>query len=156
MWSKAMAKLGSMLSGATLSLGLVGSAAAQEVVGSADIEVPVLVIETPAGQAHDEAESETDLTQMVMSAAKRVQTVQESASIVTVVTRSQIQVRGYKDFSSLLDDIPGFEGHRPTFYFDTSEAFARGNARTMLVLWNGIPLNSPQTNQRAFGSYLPM
>ena len=123
---------------------------------SMNIEVPILVYETSDDEDQTGTESEADLTQMVLSAAKRVQSVQDSASIVTVVTRSQIQVRGYKGFSDLLDDIPGFEGYRPTFYFDTSESFARGNARTVLVLWNGIPLNSPQTNQRAFGPYLPM
>jgi outer membrane cobalamin receptor len=121
----------------------------------ADIEVPVLVVEV-VDEEHADSESEADLTQMVMSAAKRVQSVQESASIVTVVTRGQIQVRGYRGFADVLDQIPGFEGYRPSFYLNGDDAFARGNARTMLVLWNGVPLNSPQTNQRALGPYLPL
>jgi outer membrane cobalamin receptor len=116
------------------------------------IEVPILVEED---SAYDD-EPESDLTQMVLSSAKRVQTVLENPSIVTVVTRNQIQVRGYQSMSDVLDDVPGFEGYRPAFYFDTPDAFARGNGRTILVLWNGVPLNSPQTNQRALGPYLTM
>jgi outer membrane receptor protein involved in Fe transport len=118
------------------------------------IEVPILVMEDSADS--DALEPEGDLTQMVLSAAKRVQTVQENPSIVTVVTRNQIVLRGYETLSDVLDDVPGFEGYRPAFYFDTPDAFARGNGRTVLVLWNGVPLNSPQTNQRALGPYLSL
>ena len=118
------------------------------------IEVPILVVEE--SDESDPSEPEGDLTQMVLSAAKRVQTVQENPSIVTVVTRNQMIVRGYETLSDVLDDVPGFEGYRPAFYFDTPDAFARGNGRTVLVLWNGVPLNSPQTNQRALGPYLTL
>jgi outer membrane receptor for ferrienterochelin and colicin len=128
-----------------------GLAHAQEV----SIEVPILVIEQN-DQGQESTEQEADITQMVLSAAKRVQTVQDSSSIVTVVTRNQIQVRGYRTFSDLLDDIPGFEGYRPAFYFDTPQAFARGQARTILMLWNGVPINSPENNQRALGPFLPL
>jgi outer membrane receptor protein involved in Fe transport len=33
---------------------------------------------------------------------------------------------------------------------------ARGNAGTILVLWNGVPINSPADNQRALGRDLPL
>jgi outer membrane cobalamin receptor len=130
---------------------LAGRASAQE--STLSVEVPILVVEEDSGFTD---EPESDLTQMVLSAAKRVQTVLENPSIVTVVTRNQIQVRGYQSMSDVLDDVPGFEGYRPAFYFDTPDAFARGNGRTILVLWNGVPLNSPQTNQRPLGPYLMM
>jgi outer membrane cobalamin receptor len=119
-----------------------------------DIEVPILVIDD-LGDAAGPSEDD-DLTQLVLSASKRVQTVQESSSIVTVVTRPQMILRGHRNLSDVLDEVPGFDGYRPNFYFDTPDAFARGNARTILVLWNGVPLNSPQTNQRALGPYLPI
>jgi outer membrane cobalamin receptor len=141
----------SVVLGIFLAVGMSGLAHAQEV----SIEVPILVFEE-SEQGQESTEQEADITQMVLSAAKRVQTVQDSSSIVTVVTRNQIQVRGYRSFSDLLDEIPGFEGYRPAFYFDTPQAFARGQARTMLVLWNGVPLNSPENNQRALGPYLPL
>jgi outer membrane cobalamin receptor len=128
----------------------VQDSSAQEV----DLEVPVLVIEKEAEAPVDQPE--TDLTQLVLSAAKRVQTVQDSASIVTVVTRNQMLVRGYQNLSDVLDDVPGYEGYRPAFYLDSPDAFARGNGRTVLVLWNGVPLNSPETNQRVLGPYLPI
>jgi iron complex outermembrane receptor protein len=141
----------SIVLGIVLAAGMAGRAHAQEV----SIEVPILVFEQNE-QGQESTEQEADITQMVLSAAKRVQTVQDSSSIVTVVTRNQIQVRGYRTFSDLLDDIPGFEGYRPGFYFDTPQAFARGQARTILMLWNGVPLNSPENNQRALGPYLPL
>jgi hypothetical protein len=81
----------------------------------------------------------------VQSAAKRVETVQESAVIVTVLTRAQIQARGYLALTDLLDDLPGFEGYRP--YVGGAgleiETLARGHQRTILVLWNGTPLADP-------------
>jgi len=120
-----------------------------------DIEIPAVVLESRPSQI-EEAAAEEDLTQTVLSVAKRVETVEAASSIVTVVTRDTIDVHGYTDLSDLLDEIPGFEGYRPAFYYQSSEAFARGNARTILVLWNGVPINSPQTNRRALGPYLPI
>jgi outer membrane cobalamin receptor len=122
---------------------------------SLDIEIPTVMYDATDGLSGKPAE-EDDVTQMVLSAAKRIETVQTSSSIITVVTRDSIEVRGYEDLSDLLDDVPGFEGYRPAFYFQSAEAFARGNARTTLVLWNGVPINTPQSNRRVLGPFLPM
>lgn len=120
-----------------------------------DIEVPILVLEQEQAVEED-GDQETDLTQMVVSAAKHIETVQENSSIISIVTRDEIVEHGYLDLADLLDTIPGFEGNRPSFTLTTTEAFARGNPRTILYLWNGVPLNSPQNNRRALGPYLPI
>jgi outer membrane receptor protein involved in Fe transport len=117
------------------------------------IEVPILVIEE---ETTDVESMDVDLSQLVLSASKRVESVQETASIVTVITRDQIVQRGYRTLSDVLADVPGFDGYRPSFYFGSIEAFARGNARTILVLWNGVPLNSPQDNRASHVAYPPL
>jgi outer membrane receptor for ferrienterochelin and colicin len=134
------------------SLWVEASARAQELV---EIEIPALVLDHVPDHA-TRALDRDDLTQTVLSVAKRVEAVQASSSIITVVPRDAIEVRGYVDLSDLLDDVPGFEGYRPAFYYQSAEAFARGNARTTLVLWNGVPINSPQSNRRSLGPFLPV
>jgi outer membrane cobalamin receptor len=121
--------------------------------GENDVMVPTLVM---GSYGTDEARDEVDLSQVVLSAGKRVESVQETASIITVVTRDQIQARSYRTLSDVLDDIPGFEAYRPAHVNDTPEALARGNARTILVLWNGVPLNSPDNNKRGLGRDLSL
>jgi outer membrane receptor protein involved in Fe transport len=118
-----------------------------------DLMVPRLVVEHE--MAHDDGAA-ADLSQMVLSVGKRLESVQESASIVTVVTREQIVARGYRTVSDILNDLPGFEAYRPMQLQHTDEAMVRGNARTLLVLWNGVPLNSPQDNRRPLGYDLPL
>jgi outer membrane receptor protein involved in Fe transport len=118
-------------------------------------ELPVLML---TGFEQEAVEEELDESLIVRTAAKRVVTVQESAAIVTVVTRDQILVRGYRTLADVLDDIPAFEAYRPNtgnrgFFL---EHMARGNARTILVLWNGVPINTPETNERALREDLPL
>src|SRR5688500_3807263 len=119
-----------------------------------DIEVPILVV----GDSDEDLDEdlETDLSLVVLSAAKRIETVQQNSSIVTVITRDEIVQRGYLGLPDLLDTVPGFEGHRPSFSLMSTDVFARGNPRTVLFLWNGVAINSPQNNRRGLGPYLPV
>ncbi len=122
--------------------------------GQPDIEVPVLIVDLPDEPIDDGI----DEFQLVWTAAKRHETVLESEPIVTVITRDQIRERGYRTVADVLDDVPGFEGHR---YHMTDgglsrEVMARGNVRTVLVLWNGVPLNTPETNARLLEASLPI
>jgi iron complex outermembrane receptor protein len=135
-----------------VSLLVARAAAAEE--HAPDVEVPSLVLDD-APAAHEE-QSEIDLGEMVLSAAKRVESVLDNEAIVSIVTHEEIAEHGYLGVADVLDTIPGFEGYRPSYTLVTADAFARGNPRTVLYLWNGVPLNSPQNNRRALGPYLPL
>jgi outer membrane cobalamin receptor len=95
-----------------------------------------------------------------VSVVRRVESVQESAAIVTVITRQTILERGYRNLGEILDDLPGFEGRRPGFALNglSSSTFARGHGGTILVLWNGVPLNDPGGSGAAMlnAAYLPV
>jgi outer membrane receptor for ferrienterochelin and colicin len=108
---------------------------------------PMPVARNRAGaQVAEVADQTSEL--IATSVAKRVQSVQESPLIVTVLTRKQIIERGYRTVAELLDDLPGFEGLRSSFDLGdgTEDPLARGGRRTVLVLWNGTPVNTPNSN----------
>jgi outer membrane receptor protein involved in Fe transport len=101
----------------------------------------------------DVAEAEEELTKVInvdedlVIAAQKVQTtVQEAASIITVVTRRQIVERGYRTLNDVLRTVAGFEGDRWEANGWHKEAFARGLPRTVLVLVNGVSIIEPVRN----------
>ncbi len=120
-----------------------------------EIEVPSLVLDYGDGDATPE-ERPIDPNLLVKSAAKRLETVMETASIVTVVTRDDIIARGYRQIVDVLSDVPGFESWRTVYYTGYRIPMARGQGRTILVLWNGVPMNDPASNLHSLELDIPI
>ncbi|MBI5479410.1 MAG: TonB-dependent receptor plug domain-containing protein [Deltaproteobacteria bacterium] len=82
-----------------------------------------------------------DAAEVVMTATKSATTIQESPQIITVITDEEIRARGYRSIGDVLHALPGFEGQSVEWWY--SDVFTRGQPRTLLVLWNGVPVGSP-------------
>lgn len=92
----------------------------------------------------------------VISAARTETTIQEAPAIVTVITRQEIEDRGFRTIVELMQSIPGFEGDRSEGNHWITEAFARGNPRTVLVLVNGINVVEPTRNMIVLDRKIPL
>jgi outer membrane receptor protein involved in Fe transport len=82
-----------------------------------------------------------DPAEVVMTATKSATTIQESPQIITVVTDEEIRARGFRSIDDVLHSLPGFEVASIDWFY--SEQLTRGQARTLLVLWNGVPVGNP-------------
>lgn len=97
-----------------------------------------------------------DVSDMVLAAAKQPISVQESPSIITVVTREQMLQRGYRTLWDVLQAIPGFEANRYLFTYRYTDVATRGNFNTVLVLWNGISVVDPKDGTVVLDRRLPL
>ena len=99
--------------------------------------------------------TDIDIADRVLSAAKQVTTVQEAPSIVTVVRADEIQARGYRNITQVLDNIPG--------WLQTSNGgsllsmpMVRGTAQAALLLRDGVSMFEPVTNVGTYNRSLPL
>lgn len=95
----------------------------------------------------------------VSTASKREQSVEESPAFVEIITQSDLKNRGYKDLSSILDDISGVQVSRA--YSDNYvNTIWRGVRHTIgsshLVLVNGIKFNHLYTNEAEILAAFPI
>jgi outer membrane receptor protein involved in Fe transport len=97
-----------------------------------------------------------DARDRVISAARTETTIQEAPAIVTVITREEIRARGFRTIIEVLQTIPGFEGDRSEGNGWITEAFARGNPRTILILLNGINIVEPVRNAVVLDRKIPL
>lgn len=93
---------------------------------------------------------------LVIAAQKVRTTIQEAPSIITVVTAQQMRERGFRTINDVLRTVPGFEGDRWEFNGWQKEAFARGNAQTVLVLFNGVNIVEPVRNTVSLDRKIPL
>jgi iron complex outermembrane receptor protein len=101
-------------------------------------------------------EFELDERDRVISAARTETTIQEVPAIVSVITREEIEARGFRTILEVLQTIPGFEGDRSDGNHWIEETFARGNPRTVLVLINGINVVEPTRNMLVLDRKIPL
>ena len=92
----------------------------------------------------------------VISAARTETTIQEAPAIVSVITAEEIRARGFRTINEILQTVPGFEGERSEGNHWITEAFARGNPRTLLVLVNGINIVEPLRNMMVLDRKIPL
>jgi outer membrane receptor protein involved in Fe transport len=122
---------------------------------AAQVEVPIYIEDDSVG-VDTQAEGPLDEF-IVQSATKRVESALETPQIVTVITAAQIKHAGYRTLNDVLNDIPGFESyHQKLFWSEGVRSWARGTPRTLLVLWNGVPLNTVKFNERSIGPEIPL
>ena len=118
---------------------------AGESAANANDQAPELMAE-PEDTADDElmiSEVELDARENVFVATKTRKTLQEAPAIVTVLTGEEMDRAGYRTLNEALHTVPGFE-HSNTSRWDF--LFTRGNAFTVLVLLNGVPIVNPGDN----------
>lgn len=93
---------------------------------------------------------------LVIAAQKVRTTIQEAPSIITVITAKQMRERGFRSVNDVLRTVPGFEGDRWEGNGWQKEAFARGNAQTVLVLLNGVNIVEPVRNSVTLDRKIPL
>lgn len=88
--------------------------------------------------------------QLVTSVSKKAENIYEAPATINVVTRAEIEQRGYMDLVDLLKDIPGFD--LALFYgSEYANIYQRGfrqtNTEKTLLLIDGIEENDLWTNR---------
>lgn len=107
-----------------------------------------------AGPASEQP-GDLDIADRVLSAAKSVTTVAEAPAIITVVRADEIQARGYRTLTQLLETIPGW--HTTTnggtlFPF----SLVRGTGQASLLLRDGVSMFDPALNLTQLGRVIPL
>ncbi len=121
-----------------------------------DVEVPTVVMEAVSDQAGPaQADSELDLANIVLSAAKGITTVQEAPAIVTVVTADEIKERQFNGIEPVLDTVPGFYRASP-LNGQFPLALVRGQAQALQFLHDSISLFDPFVNAPTTSRVLPV
>lgn len=111
---------------------------------------------TPAAAPMILEEFEIDERDLVLSAARSRTTIQEAPGIITVLTAQQMREAGYRTVNDALQAVPGFEGGRIDSNGWFRESFARGQARTVLILINGVNTTEPLRNALTLDRKIPM
>src|SRR5689334_21527195 len=104
---------------------------------------------------NDTARHEIDLSNVVLSAAKTVTTVQEAPSIVTVITADEIKARGFKHLSEVYSTVPGWiqsgaEGNMLDL------PLVRGVGQAALSLKDGVSTFEPWSNASSVNRTEPL
>lgn len=89
------------------------------------------------------------IRQIVTSVSKRAENINETPATIVVITRKEIQQRGYVDLVELLKDVPGFD--ITTFYGSEyaniyQRGFRQNNTEKTLLLIDGVEENDLWTN----------
>lgn len=154
---RASSVLTGVLAGA-FALAAPSSAAAQDVMSGdvPDVEVPTVVIETQSdltGPVTDD--SELDLANLVLSAAKGVTTVQEAPAIVTVITSDEIAERQFTGIEPIMDMVPGWS-RVSVFHSQFPTPLIRGQAQAVQFLHDSVSLFDPFVNAPSTSRVLPV
>lgn len=87
--------------------------------------------------------------QIVTSVSKKAESIYEAPATIVVVTRDDIQKRGYNDLVELLKDVPGFDltlFYGPEYANVYQRGFRQNNTEKTLLLFDGIEENDLWTN----------
>ncbi|MEZ4363527.1 MAG: TonB-dependent receptor [Kofleriaceae bacterium] len=132
-------------------------AVAQSEIGFvADVEVPTVVLDSAVDLNSTTSEdSELDLSNIVLAAAKGITTVQEAPAIVTVVTADEIAERQFSGIESIMDIVPGWY-RTSVFHSQFPMALVRGQAQASQFLHDSISLFDPFVNAPTTSRVLPV
>ncbi|MCX6278039.1 MAG: TonB-dependent receptor plug domain-containing protein [Bacteroidetes bacterium] len=87
--------------------------------------------------------------QVVTSVSKKEENIYEAAATIIIVTRKDIENRGYNDLIELLKDVPGFDltmFYGPEYTNVYQRGFRQNNTEKTLLLIDGIEENDLWTN----------
>src|SRR5215475_12857062 len=92
-----------------------------------------------------------ELEEVVVTATKRASTVQETPMSITAITGEDIQQRGLKDFSAIVQSVPGVSmrtsGPGQTEVEMRGMTSAGGNSSTVGFYLDDTPLTAPANSQ---------
>ncbi|VAW66278.1 Outer membrane vitamin B12 receptor BtuB [hydrothermal vent metagenome] len=92
-----------------------------------------------------------ELNEVIVTANRYSQTVDDSLSSVTVITRSNIEQSSASDLPSLLSRIPGLDVRTSGAYGKATSIFMRGtNSSHLLTLIDGVKLYSATAGNTSF------
>lgn len=98
-----------------------------------------------------EVQTTVTLPDLVVTATRVPTPAERVAAPVTVIDRRTIQESGYVTLADALATVPGFRLVQSGGLGQQASGFARGaNARQVLVLMNGVPINDPSDPNGAF------
>lgn len=103
--------------------------------------------------------NEATRVQLVTSVSKRAENIYEAPANILVVTREEIEQRGYMDLVEMLRDVPGFD---LTMFYGSQYAniyqrgFRQNNTEKTLVLIDGIEDNDLWTNWADISRQYPL
>ena len=87
--------------------------------------------------------------QVVTSVSKKAESIYEAPATIIVISRDDIQKRGYNDLVELLKDVPGFDltmFYGPEYTNVYQRGFRQNNSEKTLLLFDGIEENDLWTN----------
>lgn len=142
----------SVLAAAAAGTILSGS---QRQAAAQDIEVPVLVIESPETDTGEGTDDQLDLANLVQTAAKGVTTVQEAPAIITVIPGDELRDRQTRNLEETLDLVPGFLRYG-AMHGQFPFAATRGTLQSMLFLRDSVSMFDPTFNAPSIGRGTPM
>jgi outer membrane receptor protein involved in Fe transport len=96
-----------------------------------------------------------DLSNIVITAAKGVTSIQEAPAIVTVITADDIALWGHRFLEDVVTDIPGW-GHYPAEGEQVPTWTVRGQAQSALLLHDGVSLHNSSLNVNGIRQSLPL
>ncbi len=136
------------------------TAAEPDAAPPASDSIPPAVAPEAGGEAGEPElfleEFQLEPRDLVVSAAKTATTVQQAPAIITVVTSEEIATYGFRTLNEVLQTVPGIESDRLGSNGWHREVLTRGNPGTLLILWNGLPLNEPGRNLAVLDRKLPL
>lgn len=98
-----------------------------------------------------EARAQTAIPDTIVTATRIPTEAERVPAAVTVLTRAEIEERGYQSLTEALSAVPGLHMVQAGGLGQQSSAFLRGTAsRQVLVLLDGVPLNDPAEANGAF------
>jgi vitamin B12 transporter len=99
-----------------------------------------------------QAEEETLLEEIVVTATKTEQEIEKTGSSITVITRKEIEQSGYETVEEALRNTPGLTVVGSGAFGGTADVSIRGskNYGHTLVLVDGVVVNDPMSIQRSF------
>jgi vitamin B12 transporter len=104
----------------------------------------------------DDQEQKNNLNEVIITANRYSQTVDESLSSVTVITRNDIEKSTAQDLPALLSTVAGFDMRSSGAYGKASSFFMRGtNSSHLLTLVDGVKLYSATAGSTAL-QHIPL
>jgi vitamin B12 transporter len=97
------------------------------------------------------AQAQEALPETIVTATRIVTPAARVPAAVTVLSRQEIEERGYVTLADALSSVPGMRLVRQGGAGQPASAFLRGtNSRHVLVLLDGVPVNDPSDSNGAF------
>jgi outer membrane receptor protein involved in Fe transport len=112
--------------------------------GAQQIEVPVLVLDSPEAETGD-VDTELNLANLVQTAAKGVTTVQEAPAIITIIPGDELADRNTRNLEEAIDRVPGWFRYGAVFSQFPS-VNPRGTFQATLFLRDSVSMFDSMVN----------